>query len=93
MQKLYHFVAQPYLGKVAKAFRLVPSGLEMAAKRSAWGVILPPPLDHGKVKLKFFCFYIIIDTTVNNNNWFGDANTVTHLTKCNTNSKVRAMSA
>ena len=51
MQKLYHFVAQPYLGKVAKAFRLVPSGLEMAAKRAAWGVILPPPpLDHGKVK-------------------------------------------
>ena len=23
----------------------------MAAKRLAWGVILPPPLDHGKVKV------------------------------------------
>ena len=34
---LCHFLAQPYLGKVTRAFRLVPCGSEMAAKRSARG--------------------------------------------------------
>jgi hypothetical protein len=36
-QRLRHFVAPSYLGKVTKAQLLTPSGLEMATKRSAWG--------------------------------------------------------
>ena len=42
LRKMCHFVAPSYLGKVTKAFLLTPSGLEMAVKRSVWGVILPP---------------------------------------------------
>jgi len=41
----YHLVALPYLGKVTKAFPITPSGYEMAPKRMAWGVSLPPPFN------------------------------------------------
>ena len=39
---LYHLVALSFSGKVTKAFPLTPTGYEMAAKRVAWGVFLPP---------------------------------------------------
>ena len=38
----HHFVDKSYTGKVAKAFPKLPRGYVAAAKRSAWGVILPP---------------------------------------------------
>jgi len=38
-----HFVAPTYLGKVTQVFPFTPSGLEMAFKRSVWGVLFPPP--------------------------------------------------
>ena len=40
---LFHLIAQTYLGKVTKGYLSTTCGSEMAAKRSAWGVILPPP--------------------------------------------------
>ena len=39
---LHDFVAQPYSGKVTKAFHSTPSGSETTAKKPAWGVKLPP---------------------------------------------------
>ena len=39
---LCHLIAQTYLGKVTKGYLSTTCGSEMAAKRSAWGVILPP---------------------------------------------------
>ena len=34
---LHDFVAQPYSGKVTKAFHSTPSGSETTAKKPAWG--------------------------------------------------------
>ena len=47
MQKLCHFVAQPYSGKVTKAFRIVPCGSEMAVKNRPGGNFTP--LGRGRV--------------------------------------------
>ena len=38
---LHDFVAQPYLGKVTKAFHSTPRGLETTAKKPAWGYNKP----------------------------------------------------
>jgi hypothetical protein len=43
MPGLRHLIAQTYLEKAIKGFQSTSSGFEMAAKRSASGVILPPP--------------------------------------------------
>ena len=43
------FVATLYLGKVTEVFPLTSCGLEMAFKRSVWGVLLPPNY-HMRVK-------------------------------------------
>ena len=40
---LNHLIAQTYLGKVTEGFQSTPCGSEMAAKRSVWGVLPPPP--------------------------------------------------
>jgi len=41
---LQHFVVRPIiLGKVAKAFQQLSSGLGAPGKRSVWGYFLPPP--------------------------------------------------
>ena len=42
MPRICHFTAHTYLGKVIKEYHLALGGSEMAAKRSAWGVILLP---------------------------------------------------
>ena len=39
-----HFVDNSYTQKVTEAFPEIPSCYRAAVKRSAWGVILPPPL-------------------------------------------------
>ena len=43
MPGLCHLIAQTYLGNVIEGYLSTTCGSEMAAKRSAWGVILPPP--------------------------------------------------
>ena len=43
MPGLCHLIAQTYLGKVSKGFQSTLRGSEMAAKRSVWRVLLPPP--------------------------------------------------
>jgi len=50
----------PNLGKVTEAFPLTPSGYEMAAERMAWGVILPPPVQHMRVKAMVVVLGIVI---------------------------------
>jgi hypothetical protein len=41
------FVDNSYTDKVTKAFPRIPIGYDAAAKRSAWGVILPPGHQEG----------------------------------------------
>ena len=43
MRKRWLLVAPTYSEKVTKALLLTPSGSAVVVKRSAWGVILPPP--------------------------------------------------
>ena len=50
---LCHLIAQTYLGKATEGFQSTPCGSEMAAKRSVWEVLLPPPNYHMRVKHKF----------------------------------------
>ena len=42
MEVFRHFVTQPYLGKVTKAFLLTLSGSKSAIKRSVWGHFFTP---------------------------------------------------
>ena len=63
---LYHLVALSFSGKVTKAFPLTPTGYEMAAKRVAWGVFLPP-ISTTKVKevIKELYLHWAVGTRVN----------------------------
>ena len=45
--ELHYFVAQSFPDNVLEAFRLTPSGFEMAVKRLAWGSFTPQPPERG----------------------------------------------
>ena len=58
---LYNFVAQPYLGKVTKAFGQLQNGLGVESENRS-GVILPPTVGPMRVKTN----YSVIKRKANN---------------------------
>jgi len=47
---MQHFVAGPYSGKVIKTHRCIFLGSKDMRKKADWGIILPPPVGHRRVK-------------------------------------------